>query len=62
MILQPCEDIGEPGLRIDIVELGSLDQRIDGGSAPAAFVRASEGPVLATDGYCPFILPVSGRN
>jgi hypothetical protein len=24
MILQSCEDIGEPGLRIDVVELGGL--------------------------------------
>ena len=25
MILQSCEDIGEPSLRIDVVELGDLD-------------------------------------
>jgi hypothetical protein len=35
MILQAREDIGEPSLRIDVVELGGLDQRVDGGGAPA---------------------------
>jgi transposase len=34
-------------LRIDIVELGGGDQRVDGGCAPAAFVGAREGPVAA---------------
>ena len=38
MIGQPCENVGEPGVRIDVVELGSLDERIEGGPA-AAFVR-----------------------
>jgi hypothetical protein len=39
MILQSRQDIGEPCPRIDVIELGGLDQRVDGGGAPAAFVR-----------------------
>jgi hypothetical protein len=34
------EDIGEPSLRIDIVELGGLDQRVDNGGALAAALLA----------------------
>ena len=49
MILQAREDIGEPSLRIDIVELGGLDQRVDRGGAAPAFVGAREGPVVAAD-------------
>ena len=36
------ENISEPGLRIDIVELGGLDQSIDGGGAVAALVGAAK--------------------
>src|SRR5689334_16657230 len=50
MIGQPGEYIGEPDLRIDVVELGGLNQRVDGGSAAAAIVGAGESPVLAADG------------
>jgi hypothetical protein len=39
MIRQAGQHICEPGLRIDVVELGGGDQGVDGGSAPAAFVR-----------------------
>ena len=38
MIGQSSEDIGEPGLRVDVVELGGFDESIDGGCTPAAFV------------------------
>ena len=48
MIGQPCENVGEPGVRIDVVELGSLDERIEGEAA--AFVGAGKGPVAASDG------------
>ena len=53
MILQTREDISEPCLRVDVVELGGLDQRVDGGSAATAFVGASEGPVLSPKGNGP---------
>src|SRR5882757_4872668 len=49
MILQARQQVGEPGLRIDVVELGGLDQRVDGRGATAAGVRAGEGPVVAAD-------------
>ena len=38
MILQSGKNVGEPSLRIDGVELGGLDQRVDGGGAPTAFI------------------------
>ena len=44
---QASEHAGEPGLRVDIVEFGGRDQRVDRSSAPAAFVGAGEGPVLS---------------
>src|SRR6266446_3476505 len=49
VILQSCEDVGEPGLRVDVVELGGFDQRIDGGGAPAAFVGSRERPVVTAE-------------
>ena len=39
----------KPCSRIDIVELGSLDQCVNGSGAAAAFIGAGEGPVVATD-------------
>ena len=42
-------DIGEPGLRIDVVELGGGDERVEGRCPPTAFVGAGEGPVTAPD-------------
>src|SRR6476619_994531 len=35
---QACEHVGEPGLRIDVVELGGGDQRVDGSRTTAALV------------------------
>jgi antitoxin component of MazEF toxin-antitoxin module len=40
MVGQPRQHIGEPGLRIDAVELGGLDQGVDGGGAAGALVGA----------------------
>ena len=50
MIRQPGQHVGEPGLRIDVVELGGCDQRIDGRRPSAAFVGASKGPILSPHG------------
>ncbi len=33
VIVDAGEDIGEPSLRVDIVELRGLDERVDNGSA-----------------------------
>src|SRR5262245_61385992 len=49
MIWQSIEHVGEPCLRIDVIELCGRDQRVDGSCAPAAFVGASEGPVAAAN-------------
>ncbi len=53
VIWQAGQYVGKPSLRIDIVELGGSDQRVDRGSAPAAFVGAGEGPVLSSQGSGP---------
>jgi len=50
MVREPDRHVGQPGLRIDVVELCGLDQRVDGGGAVAARIRATEGPVAAADG------------
>jgi hypothetical protein len=50
MIRQSGQYVGEPGVRVDVVELGSCDQRVDGGGPPATFVGAGEGPVAAANG------------
>src|SRR5262249_56104815 len=53
VIRQAGEHVGEPSLRIDIVELGSGDQRVDRSGAPAAVVGAGEGPVLSPESNGP---------
>ena len=50
MIGDAGEHVGEPGLRIDVVELGGLDQRVDRRGALAAAIGAGEQPVLAAQG------------
>ena len=47
---QARERVGEPGVRIDVVELGGFDERVKGGGALAAFIGAGEGPVASADG------------
>ena len=49
MVWQSRQHVGEPGARIDAVELGGLDERVDGGGAASAFVGTREGPVVAAD-------------
>ena len=50
MISDPAEDVGEPGLRIDAVELGGFDQGEYGGGTLTAAVGAGEEPRLAAEG------------
>jgi hypothetical protein len=52
------EDVGEPGLRVDAVELGGADQGVHHRRALAASVGAA----LAAQGDRPAILPMSGRR
>ncbi len=49
MILQIRQNVGEPGLWVDVIELGGFNEGVDGGGAPAAFVGAGEGPVMTLD-------------
>jgi hypothetical protein len=59
MIGDATQDVGEPGLWVDAVELGGLDQREHRSGALAAAVGASEQPGLAAD--CdPAQRPLSG--
>ena len=51
MIGQPGEHVGEPGLRVDAVELGGLDQGVDRGRPLAAAIGTGEGPVAPADGH-----------
>ena len=38
------DDVGEPGLRVDVVELGGADQRVHGGGALSAALGPGEEP------------------
>lgn len=49
MVRDAGEHVGEPGLRVDIVEAGGLDQRVKDGGALTAAVRAAEQPGLAAE-------------
>jgi hypothetical protein len=44
MIIDAREDVGEPSLWIDVVELGGRDEGVDRRGAPAALIGAGEGP------------------
>ncbi len=44
------EDVGEPSLRVEIVELGGADQRVHGRGTSAAPVRAAKQPRLSAQG------------
>jgi hypothetical protein len=45
MVRQASEDVGEPGTRVDAVELRGFDQGVHGGSASPSGVGSVEGPV-----------------
>ncbi len=53
VIWQAGQHVGEPSLRIDTVELGCGDQRVDRSGAPVAVVGAGEGPVLSPESNGP---------
>src|SRR6478752_7566087 len=62
MIGQPRQDVGEPGLRIDAVELGRLDQGVDRRRPLPAAIGTGERPILPAEGNHGVILPMSGRR
>jgi len=51
MVCDAGEDIGEPGLRIDIAQFGGADQRVHDGGALAAAIGAAEQPRFTAKGY-----------
>ena len=48
-----AEDIGEPGLRIDVVELGCLNPCVGNGGGFASLIRAHEQKNSPPEGYAP---------
>lgn len=50
MLSDAFEYIGQPGLRVDLVELGRADQAVDDGSALAAAIRTTKQPCLSAEG------------
>ena len=53
MIRHSGDDVGEPGVGIDVVEATGLDEGIHGGGAPTAAVGACERPVASSDCHGP---------
>jgi len=42
VVVDVGEDVGEPSAGVDVVQLGRLDQRVDGRSAAAAAIGTGE--------------------
>jgi len=55
------EDIGEPSLRIDVIQLGGLYQRVHERGAIRSALGAGEQPRFSAESNAPFILPMSGK-
>ncbi len=49
MVTDPREHICKPGSRVNVIELGSDDEAVDGSSTLAAAVRARKQPRLASN-------------
>ena len=49
VVVDAGQDIGEPGLGIDVVEPGRLDQRVHEGGALTTAIGAGEQPGLAAE-------------
>jgi len=50
MIRQPCENIGEPGLRVDIIHFAGFNERQNRGCPVSSCIRPYEGPIFSA--YC----------
>jgi hypothetical protein len=61
VIGDPSQHISEPGLWINVAELGRLNQCQHDGGTLAATIRAGEQPRLAAEDNLAVILPISGR-
>ena len=62
MVGNAGEHVGEIMLRVEAVELGAFDQRIDRRGAAAAGIGAGKQIILAANCNRPVILPMSGRK
>jgi hypothetical protein len=51
MLGDAVQNVGEPGLRIDVVHLAGFDQGIDSSGATATSFRSSEGPISSPDSH-----------
>ena len=49
MVGDAGEDVGQPGLRVDVVQLGRDDEALEDGSALAVAVGAGEQPCLSAE-------------
>src|SRR5512144_1125314 len=56
------EHVAEVGFGIEAVELGGLDQGIEGSGTLSAGIRTGEEPIFPAEGNRPVILPMSDRN
>lgn len=46
---QSSEDVGEPDLRVDIIQLGADHQAVENGSALSAAIGTAEQPGLSSE-------------
>ena len=51
MLGDASQDIGQPGLRIDVIHLGGDDQAVEGGGPLAAAVGTGEQPRFSAQRY-----------
>lgn len=61
MLSDAGEYIGQPGLRVDVVQIRGDDQTVYRGSALTAAIGPDEQPRLAPKCNLGVILPISGR-
>jgi hypothetical protein len=62
MVGDAGEHVGKVMLRVEAVELGTFNQRIDRGGAAAAGIGAGKQIIFTANGNRPVILPMSGRR
>jgi hypothetical protein len=55
------QDVGQPGLRVDVVHFGRDDDAVHGGGALSAAIGTGEQPRLTSERNLAVILPISGR-
>src|SRR4051794_31755404 len=53
VVRQPRQNVSQPGARVDVIEFGRLDQRVERRCPPPTRVRAGERPIPPPDGNAP---------